>query len=125
MIDLEDAQAGVWIAAGKGIQTGAEQDVLADAALYGQGEGIFRIAAAADEKGAQAGGVGTVGAEGCALQFQGKGAAQDGYSERIVEDQRPIVKLMGGTAQSDAEGGAGWLSGLHGRDGRRDGLRSS
>ena len=118
VVDLEDAEGGVGIAVGEGIQAGAEQDVLGDSARDGLGEQVFRIAAARDQEGAEGDGEGPrlVGgvAAGCALQFRRVGAEDNG-SDGVVEDERAgVVELVGGAAQGDLEGGARGAGGLHG-----------
>ena len=76
-------------------------------------EGVFGVAAAGDEKGAEADGVGAVGALGGAAEFFCVGGAEDADGEWVVEDDRGVVQLVGGSAEGDAEGGAGWGSFLH------------
>jgi len=42
-------------------------------------------------------------------------AAEDGDSDRVVEDERlRVIKLVCGATHGDAKGSAGWAGGFHG-----------
>jgi hypothetical protein len=102
---------------GEGVEAGAEQDVLGDAALDGLGEQVFGIAAAGDQEGAQADGewarlVGRIAAGG-AFNL-GSVGAEDSDGDGIVEDQgRSVVELVGGAAHGDTESGVGRARLIH------------
>ena len=110
VVDLEDTQHGVRVAVGEGVQAGAEQHVLRNAACDCGGKEVFGVAAAGDEEGTQTDGVRALllvgGGFGCAAKLIGVGA-EDGDCEGIVEDERGSVEdLVSSPAEGDAEGGA-------------------
>ena len=116
MVDLEDAQLGVGVAVGEGVQAGAQEDVLGDPVGDGFGELVFGVAAARDQEGAQADGerAGLPARRRVGRAFDlGGVVAEDRDGDGVVEDQGAgVVELVGGAAESYAEGGAGW-AGLH------------
>ncbi len=114
VIELEDAEGRMWIAQGKGIEAGAEQDVLADAPGDRGGKGVFGKSGAGDEKGAEGVGVGPVEADGRSLEFLGVGGTEDWKREWVWKDEGiGVDELVCGTPESYAEGGAGWGGGTH------------
>lgn len=117
MIDLEDAEVGIWVTVREGVEAGAEQNVLGHSTQDSLGEKVFGVAAARDEEGAQPDrewAAFQVGIKAwCAVELRGV-RAEDWDRYWIVQDQRGgIVTLMGGTTEGDTEGGAGWDGGLH------------
>ena len=110
VVDLEDAQVRVGVAVGEGVEAGAEQDVLGDAARDGLGEQVFGVTAAGDEEGAQADGEGARLVRGIAAGSAfdlGGVRAEDGDGDGVVEDEgRGVVELVGGAAHGDTQGGA-------------------
>jgi hypothetical protein len=89
VVDFEDAEGWVWIAVGEGVEAGAEEDILGDAAGDCLGEEVFGITAPGDQEGAQGDGEGAgfvLGiAAGGAFDFGGV-RAEDGYGDGVVED---------------------------------------
>ena len=121
VIDLEDAEGGRAIAEGEGVEAGAEEDVLCGAVGAGVGEGVLGEAGAGDEEGAEGVGVRAVRAGGGALELLGVDRAENGDGERVGEDEGVGVdELVGGTAEGDAERGAGWGGQVHGGSGQGD-----
>ena len=115
-VEFVDVKLGVGVTVGEGVEAGAEQDVLGDAALDGEGKGVFSVAAAGDEEGAEGDGVGFVEAGGGFAQLFGVVGAEDGDGDGVVEDEGPcVVDLVGGAAEGDAESGAGWAGRSHAR----------
>jgi len=107
VVDLEDAEGGVGVAVGEGVEACSEEDVLGDAASYGVGELIFGVAAAGDEEGAEGEGEGLVELGGGAVDFGKVGFAEDGDGDGVVEDEgRGVIELVGGSAESYAESGS-------------------
>jgi hypothetical protein len=107
MIDLEDAQGRKWIAEGEGVEAGAEDHVLANALLEGEGQLFFRETAAYGDEKAQA------VCPWIAYFLFGLGAnlgggfvAEDAEGEGIFEDERLVVKLMGSAPHRDTLSGA-------------------
>ena len=116
MVDLKDAEAGVGVAVGEGVEAGAEQDVLGDSVGDGFGQLVFGVAAARDEEGAEGDGERASFLArrwvGGAFDLRGVGT-EDGDGDGVVEDEGwGVVELVGGAAESYAEGGTGW-AGLH------------
>jgi hypothetical protein len=60
VVDLEDAEAGVGVAVGEGVEACAEEDVLGDTVADGLGELVFGVAAAGYKEGAEGYGEGLV-----------------------------------------------------------------
>ena len=115
VVDLEDAEGGRAIAEGEGVETGAKKDVLRGATGDGGGEGVLCEAGAGDDEGAEGVGVRAIGSGGRALELPSVERAKDGDSEGVGEDEGiGVDELMGGAAEGDAEGGAGWDSDLQG-----------
>ncbi len=114
MIDLEDAQIRIRIAAGEGIETGAQNHVLSGGrgcpALNGFRELILGVAATNRHEGAdgRGGRFHPIGSQSGRL-FGPENAERQG----VVENQRTIVNLMRRAAQGYAEGGAAGLGFLH------------
>lgn len=103
----------------EGVEACAEQDVLGDSAGNGLGEKVFGVAAAGNEEGAEADGVGArfVGgiAAGGAVDLGGI-RAEDRDGDGVVENERrSVVKLVRSAAHGNTQGGARWASVLHGR----------
>ena len=112
MVDLEDVELGPGIAIGEGVESGAEEDVLADSAGDGAGEVIFGVAAAGDEVRSHGDREWPI-MRGGAVKLLGVGFSEKRNSDWVVEDQGLVVKLVRGTAEGDAERGAGWDGLLH------------
>ena len=116
MVDLEDAEVGVGVAVGEGVEAGSEEDVLGDSVCDGCCKQVLGVAAAGDDEGAKGGGEGLVEFGGGFLEVGGVLGAEDGDGDGVFEDVgRGIVDLMGRAAQSYAESGAGWAGFLHSR----------
>jgi len=72
VIDFEDAEGGVGVAAGEGVEAGAEDQVLLrGVGLEGGGKGVFGEAGADDHEGSEGGGEGALDAVGGAVYFFG------------------------------------------------------
>lgn len=104
VIDLEDAQAGIPVAVGEGVETCAQDAVLLDASGRCLSEASLGVAASGDEEGTKRGGEG-LGEPGPRLaEVVRVDRAEDLDGEGIVEDEGwCIVDLVGCPAQSDAE----------------------
>ena len=114
MVDLEDSEVCVWVAVGEGVEAGSEEDVLGDSVGDGCGQLVLGVAAARDEEGAECGGEGFVELGGGLVEVGGELGAEDGDGDGVFEDVgRGIVDLVGRSAKSYAEGGAGWAGFLH------------
>ena len=114
VVDLEDAEVGVGVAVGEGVEAGSEEDVLGDSVGDGCCELVLGVAAAGDDEGAEGGGEGLVELGGGLVEVGGVLGAEDGDGDGVFEDVgRGIVDLMGRSAESYAEGGAGWAGFLH------------
>lgn len=115
-VEFEDVKLGVGVAVSEGVESGAEQDVLGDAALDGVGESVFGVAAAGDEEGAQGDGVGLVEAGGGLAEFFGVVGAEDGDCDGVVEDEgASVVDLVSGATKGDTQSSAGWAGRSHAR----------
>ncbi len=114
MVDLEDVEVGEGVAIGEGVEPGSEEDVLGGAVGDCCGEGVFHVAAASDDEGAEGHGEGLFKFGGGFVEILEVFGAEDGDGDGIVEDEgRGIVHLVGSAAECDAECGAGWLCWLH------------
>src|ERR1039458_7996363 len=85
MIDFEDAQAGMRIAVGEGVESGAEDDVLPDAVGDGACELIFGEAAAGGHEGPEGAGKSMVLFR-VGTEIVRRFGADDAESERIVKN---------------------------------------
>src|SRR5580704_202625 len=95
MIHLKDSQSRVRVTVGKGIETGAEHDVLGHALRYGAGEFVLGIAAARRHECAEGAGKGMV-FFGIGPERFGSFGANNAQSQRVVEHPGPVEKLMRG-----------------------------
>src|SRR5580698_1320868 len=105
MIDLEDANILERIAIREGVESGAENDELSDAAANSECKLVFGEAGAGGHERAHvaSGGrepVGDAGQRACDL------AADDAHSQGIFEHLGAVEELVRGSASGDAEGGS-------------------
>jgi len=107
MVHLKDAQARVRIAMGKGVQPGAEHDILADSSRYRAAEHVLCKAAAGKQESTQSCGVGASlmcgHAARSALQFGGMGAENTNRYGIIEDQRRGVVELVRRAPQSHSE----------------------
>jgi hypothetical protein len=115
VIDLEDVQAGIEVAVGKGVKARAQQNILRDSVSDGSLQIVFGVAAAGDEEGAKSDREGAIGPGRRSPHLLGVGFAENRDGDWIVEHQRfCVVKLVRRPAHGDAQRGAGWSGWLHG-----------
>ncbi len=115
MIDLEygDALGRERIAIGEGIEPGAEHHDMPRAGAHGLGDPVLGQAAPRRDEGAQGGAAGRIGATDLVAGDRRTAiAADDGQRQRILEDQRPIQKLVRGPPDGRAIGGGARLSSI-------------
>jgi hypothetical protein len=114
MIDLEYTQVSVSVAVGKGVESGAEQHILAHAAGVRAGELVFGEPAPHRDKRAE---IARKGRAIPALRFLSnppRGVwADHSDGERIVEDSWTIQHLMCSAAFRHALGGQAAAAGFH------------
>ena len=114
MVDLEDAQLGIWVTMRKGVQTSAKQDILRNASGNSVRKIVFSVAITGDQKRAKSDGEWPVGTCRRTAKLLRIRVAEDGNGDGVVEDQGScVVKLMRGSAESNAEGSSRWTGGLH------------
>jgi hypothetical protein len=98
----------------KSIQARAKQDILRNASGNSVRKIVFSVATTSDQKGAKSDREGAVGTRRRTAKILRIRGAQDRNGDRVVENQRlRIVKLMRGSAESNAEGSSRWTGGLH------------
>ena len=113
VVDFEDMEVRPGIAIGEGVESGSEEDVLADSVGDGAGEVIFGVAAAGYEVRPHRDGEWPIHASGGAANLLCVGFSEKRNSDWVGEDHRLVVKLVGRAAESDAESGPGWDGLLH------------
>jgi hypothetical protein len=92
MIDLEDAQIGVRIAIGEGVEAGAQNNELAHAALDGRGDRAFGEAGAGGDEEAH---VPALGVGRSRAGYGPRTFTQDWDGQRILKDTAVLKELMG------------------------------
>jgi len=112
MVDFEDSHAGMGVAVGEGIESGAEDNVLRDALGDGASEFVFGEAAAGGHEGAEGAGE-SVMLFGIGAEIICGFGADDAESERIVENFRVVEKLVRGAADGHSICGFAEFSWLH------------
>jgi len=113
VVDLEDVELRPGIAIGEGVEAGAEEDVLSDSAGDGAGEVVFGVTAAGDEVCPHCDGKWPIDAGGSTVNLLDVGLSEKRNGDGIGEDERLVVELVRGAAESDAESGARWDCLLH------------
>jgi len=108
-VNFEDAQRGKGTAIGKGVETCAEDHVLADTLRDCVGELVFNIAAAHCHEGAKV----TRDAMHGALHLAGMGGADQADGDGVKKNRGVVHQLVGGAADGHTEGGFAGAASLH------------
>ena len=109
VVDLKDVERWERVAVGEGVEAGAEDNVLRDAASDCDGELIFREAAAGSHEAAEVLGDGVAGA----LEIAGVAFGDEWQCDGVVENAWALHQLVCGTADGDAQGGSAGLAVFH------------
>lgn len=113
VIDFKNPQLAMGAAKGKGIETGAEHNVLRNTLGKSDFELIFGISAARREKRTQSAGPRILLLVKLLLQQQSGFRADHFQCKWIVMDARLIEELMSGASDGDTVGGPAELTLLH------------
>jgi hypothetical protein len=113
VVYLKDAKFCIRVAVGKGIESGAKQNILFDATLNRLSQVVFGITAARDEKRAQRDREGPVIPQRSSPQFFGVSRAEERNGNRVVKDHGRVVNLVSRATQGHPEGGFRWDGLVH------------
>ena len=110
MIDLHHVQVRIWVTQGEGIESGSHHDVLIDAGIHRLVQRIFRESTSDSEEGSKKFGVELLGRRAKTISHI---TFEKTKGKWIVEDKRPVEKLVSGTTLGDAIGCSACAATLH------------